>query len=241
MRNRTDLPLLDLNDPEFWQDIHTPLAAAMEVAPLANTTDGVLYALHAEEVELVLKDPRFLAADLLAMMGLREGPVWEWWQSVMFSQNPPEHTRLRSLVSRAFTPRAVQMLRPNIRARAKQILTPAFEAGRLDAQGDLGHRLPLSVMSDLLAIPEEDRDTFADWTTDLGLAFSAALDPADRARVENALSQLELFVTDLIDRRRKVPGADLLSVPPVSSVPWRAAVAASRAGTRSLREPGRIG
>ncbi len=53
MRNRTDLPLLDLNDPEFWQDIHAPLAAAMEVAPLANTTDGVLYALRAEEVESV--------------------------------------------------------------------------------------------------------------------------------------------------------------------------------------------
>ena len=207
----TDLQLLDLNDPDFWQDIHVPLAAAMELAPFASTTDGVLYALRAEEVEFVLKDPRFLAADLLAMMGLREGPVWEWWQSVMFSQNPPGHTRLRSLVSRAFTPRAVEMRRSSIRARAEQILAPAFEAGRLDAQGDLGHRLPLSVMSDLLAIPEADRDTFADWTTDLGLAFSAALDTAARARVENALAQLELYVADLIDRRRRAPGEDLLS------------------------------
>ncbi len=203
--------MLDLNDPDFWQDIHTPLAAAMDAAAFASTTDGVLYALRAEEVEAVLKDPRFLAADLLAMMGLRQGPVWAWWQSVMFSQNPPEHTRLRSLVSRAFTPRAIDRRRPSIRARAEQILDPAFEAGRLDAQGNLGHRLPLSVMSDLLGIPDTDRDTFSNWTTDLGLAFSAALDTEARARVENALAELTLYAADLIERRRRSPGEDLLS------------------------------
>lgn len=206
-----ELPLLDLNDPEFWQDIHTPLAEAMNRAALAETTDGTLYALRAAEVELVLKDPRFLAADLLGLMGLREGPVWEWWQTVMFSKNPPEHTRLRALVSRAFTPLAVERMRPGIRARAQEILGPAIEAGRLDAQGDLGHRLPLAVMSDLLGIPDEDREAFADWTTDLGLAFSAALDPVSRAKVENALAQLEDYVPRLIEERRKAPSNDFLS------------------------------
>jgi cytochrome P450 len=205
------LPILDLNDPEFWQDIHTPLAEAMDGAALAGTTDGTLYALRAAEVELVLKDPRFLAADLLALMGLREGSVWEWWQTVMFSQNPPEHTRLRALVSRAFTPLAVERMRPGIRARAREILRPAIDVGSLDAQGDLGHRLPLSVMRDLLGIPDADREAFADWTTDLGLAFSAALDPVIRARVENALAGLEDYVTGLIEDRRKTLSGDFLS------------------------------
>lgn len=205
------LPVLDLNDPDFWQDIHTPLAAAMEVAPLCNTTDGVLYAMHASVVDTVLKEPQFLAADLLAMMGMNSGPVWEWWQSVMFSKNPPEHTRLRSLVSRAFTPKSVEALRPAIRRRAEEILLPALRAGSLDAQGDLGHRLPLAVMSDFLGIPEADRNLFADWTTDLGLAFSAALDPAVKTQVEKALSQLEQYVTALIADRRKNPGSDFLS------------------------------
>lgn len=207
----TQLPVLDLNDPNFWQDINTPIAEAMEKAPLCNTTDGVLYAMHASVVDFVLKDPRFLSADLLAMMGMSSGPVWEWWQSVMFSKNPPEHTRLRSLVSRAFTPKAVEGLRPGIRERANQILLPALDKGRIDGQGDLGHRLPLAVTSDLLGIPESDRHLFADWTTDLGLAFSAALDPAVRIQVESALSQLEEYVTALIADRRQHPGSDLLT------------------------------
>ena len=206
-----ELPVLDLDDPEFWQDIHTPLGEAMEAAAFARTTDGSLYALRAAEVESVLKDPRFLAADLLALMGLDEGPVWEWWQTVMFSRNPPEHTRLRTLVSPAFTPQAVERMRPGIRTRVREILLPALASGGLEAQGDLGHRLPLSVMCDLLGIPDSDREAFADWTTDLGLAFSAALDPIIRGRVEDALVGLDDYVTRLVEERRKALGNDFLS------------------------------
>ena len=209
--DRSNLAVLELDEPEFWQDIHSPIAAAMRQGSFASTTDGVLYALHADTVDFVLKEPRFVAADLLAMMGMGEGPVWEWWKQVMFSQNPPEHTRLRSLLSRTFTPRAIEAQRPNIRARAEEILLPAIEKNELDAQNDLGHRLPLAVMSDMLNIPEADREVFGGWTTDLGLAFSAALDPNIRSRVETSLAELETYVRDLITARRPTPGSDLLS------------------------------
>jgi cytochrome P450 len=130
---------------------------------------------------------------------------------VMFSKNPPEHTRLRKLVSRAFTPRSVERLRPAIAEHARSILAPGFEQGRFDAQGDLGHRLPLAVISDLLDIPEQDRATFGQWTKLLGLAFSAIRDPQIHREIEDALAQLDTYVRSLIADRRRTPGDDLLS------------------------------
>ena len=107
-RPLSELPVLDLSDPAAWQDVHVPLAELRERTAVAVTPDGVPQVLRHAEVEAVLKDPRFVAADLFAMSGTTSGPVWEWWQRVMFSQDPPAHTRIRSLVSRAFTPRAVE-------------------------------------------------------------------------------------------------------------------------------------
>ncbi len=208
---RESLPVLNLNAPEIWQDIHAPLREAREAAPFAVSGEGAIHVLRDAEVEACLRDPRFLAADLMALNGLRSGPLWEWWNSVMFSKNPPEHTRLRKLVSRAFTPRSVERLRPQIAEHVQSILAPALEEGRFDAQGDLGHRLPLAVISDLLDIPEADRATFGVWTKQLGLAFSAIRDPLIHRQIEDALAQLDGYVKGLIAERRRAPGEDLLS------------------------------
>jgi cytochrome P450 len=208
---RDSLPVLRLNALEIWQDIHAPLREAREAAPFAVSGEGAIHVLRDAEVEACLRDPRFLAADLMALNGLAKGPLWEWWNSVMFSKDPPEHTRLRKLVSRAFTPRSVERLRPQIAAHVRTILEPRLEAGRFDAQGDLGHRLPLAVISDLLDIPEADRATFGVWTKQLGLAFSAIRDPLIHREIEDALAQLDSYVRELIAQRRRTPGEDLLS------------------------------
>jgi cytochrome P450 len=205
------LPVLDLNEPGFWQDIYTPLAEAREASPVAMTTDGVLYVLRHDEVDTLLKDPRFLAADLLAMMGLDSGPVWSWWQSLMFSKNPPEHTRLRTLVSRAFTPRQIEKLRESIRVTAESLVAPALEDGIYQVMEQAAHLLPSTVMADMLGIPAADRSGFVDWTTDIGLAFGAATDPVVKARVEAALAGLDGYVRQMIEQRRSTPGDDLLS------------------------------
>ncbi len=203
--------MLHLNAPEIWQDIHGPLREAREAAPFGVSGEGAIHVLRDAEVEACLRDPRFLAADLMALNGLRSGPLWEWWNSVMFSKNPPEHTRLRKLVSRAFTPRSVERLRPQIAEHVRTILAPGLAEGRFDAQGDLGHRLPLAVISDLLDIPEADRAMFGQWTNKLGLAFSAIRDPLIHQEIEDALAQLDAYVKGLVAQRRRSPGEDLLS------------------------------
>lgn len=205
------LPVLDLNEPDFWQDINTPLAEAREASTVAMTTDGVLYVLRHDEIEALLKDPHFLAADLLAMMGLDSGPVWSWWQSLMFSKNPPEHTRLRTLVSRAFTPRQIEKLRVSIREVAERLVAPALDGSTYEVMEEAAHHLPSTVMADMLGIPAGDRGVFIDWTTDIGLAFGAAGDPAIKAQVEAALAGLDAYVRELLEVRRRTPGDDLLS------------------------------
>ena len=207
----SELPVLPMDDAAFWQDIHTPIQAALAVARVARTDDGGLWVMGNAEVEACLKDPDFLAADLLAMMGLSSGPVWEWWTRLMFSNNAPAHTRIRRLVSRAFTPRRVEADRPRIRAMADQLVSDALERRQVDVMETLAHHLPSMVMALLLGIPEADRETFADWTTDIGLAFGAIGDAAINAQVERSLANLDEYVTNLIAKRRLAPGEDLLS------------------------------
>lgn len=206
-----ELPIVNMFDPEFWIDIHAPLQRASEQASFAQTPSGELLALGHKEVEQVLRDPRMLTTDLLANNGLSSGPIHEWWSQVMFSTNPPMHTRLRRLVSRAFTPKRIEDLRPVIAEIAEDVLQPYCERGEIDLLHDYAHHLPIRVMSHMLAIPQDEYETFAEWTADLGLVFSSIVDQDLRAQLEQSLLHLDAYVRTLIERRRKNPGDDLLS------------------------------
>jgi len=129
----------------------------------------------------------------------------------MFSTNPPVHTRLRRLVSRAFTPKRIEDLRPVIAEIAEDVLQPYCERGEIDLLHDYAHHLPIRVMSHMLAIPQDEYETFAEWTADLGLVFSSIVDQDLRAQLEQSLLHLDAYVRTLIERRRKTPGDDLLS------------------------------
>lgn len=216
------LPELTLSDPAFWDDIHTPLRSAREQGVFAATPSGDLIALGYREVEQILRSPKMETTDLLARSGLTSGPLHEWWSQVMFSTNPPEHTRLRRLVSRAFTPRRMEELRPTISTIAEKLLQSHLDRGEIDLLHDYAHHLPIRVMGNLLAIPEADYDTFATWTADLGLTFSSFVDAGLRQRLEQSIVALDEYVRALIEQRRDQQGDDLLS----------ALVAAEEAGDR---------
>ncbi len=207
--------MVDLTDPAVWQDLHACLRPAREAGPVSVGADGSVLVLRHVEVTALLKDRSFGAADLLAIYGIDEGPVWEWWRIVMASLDPPDHTRVRATVNRAFTPRQVDKLRPVIAAIATELLADALANGRrsVDVIGDFADRLPSRVMAHMLAIPRADQDTFAAWTTDLGLVFGAAAgrDVALLRHVEGVLGQLYEYVGALSAKRRVHPGDDLLS------------------------------
>src|SRR5262245_2323427 len=113
MRPLEDAPYLDIFDPAFIADPAPTIDAIRRESPLARTPIGVLVVRHANVTGL-LADPRLHSSllDFVKLQGLTEGPIYDSVATSILAVDGPDHTRLRKLVSRAFTPRAVERLRP---------------------------------------------------------------------------------------------------------------------------------
>lgn len=127
--------------------------------------------------------------------------------------DPPEHTRLRGLVSKAFTPRVIARLEPFARKVIDDALDDAAERGRLEVLSDVAAPLSGAIMCALVGVPMEDSPLFADWAAQVSLA---AFDPLTTSTPDEAsIMRLKASITDyfkaLIAQRRAEPGDDLLS------------------------------
>jgi hypothetical protein len=205
--------VIDLGDAALWQDLHAPLRAARERHPVALSTGGERLVLRYADVEALASDPRLVsnALPILTRHGVDSGPLLEWWRRMMTNQNGPEHLRLRSLVSRAFTPRAVERERPRIRELARELLTPHLGAGEFDFVEHVADALPLRLICEMLGVDAADHPEFSRWSTDLGCALTQVLTPEMQRAGETAVTGLAAAVTELLAVRRRRPGDDLLS------------------------------
>jgi pimeloyl-[acyl-carrier protein] synthase len=129
----------------------------------------------------------------------------------MLFRDPPEHTRLRALVNRAFTPRVVEALRPHIQEVADRLLDGVAPQGRMDVMADFAVPLPAIVIAELLGVPPADRERFKAWSTDLALALDATQPPPARAAAAAAGEALARYFADLIAARQGQPRDDLIS------------------------------
>lgn len=133
----------------------------------------------------------------------------------MLFRDPPDHTRLRALVNRAFTPRVIENLRSRIQQIVEQLLDRAQDAGAMDVIADLAYPLPVTVICDMLGVPPGDRDRIRQWSADVARSLDAIGLPADPEIVERGRSArhaLGDYFRGLIPERRKRPQADLLSL-----------------------------
>lgn len=130
----------------------------------------------------------------------------------MAFQDPPHHTQLRALVSKAFTPRVVEGMRPRIQKIVDDLLEPLEDTRQVDMIRDFAYPLPAIVIADLLGVPREDRDQFKMWSDDIvaflgtGRANSSSAEQAQRSLLE-----LAKYFNGLITARRKHPTEDFLS------------------------------
>jgi cytochrome P450 len=128
----------------------------------------------------------------------------------MLLKDPPDHTRLRALVQKAFTPRVVDRLRPRIEQLVDESLTAAGERGEMDVMTELAAPLPAIVIAELLGIPSADQKLFRHWTTTL----VDAIDPVSLRVSEETMRMVRLlkeYLSAVIEERRRQPGQDLLS------------------------------
>jgi cytochrome P450 len=129
----------------------------------------------------------------------------------MLFRDPPDHTRLRSLVSLAFTPRMVEQLRPRIEAIAEQLVTAALAKPDIDLIRDVAFPLPIIVIAEMLGVPPEDRDEFKAWSTDTTNLLNTTVTPEEIARGAKSLEALDNYLKGVIAQRREAPRSDLIT------------------------------
>lgn len=125
--------------------------------------------------------------------------------------DPPDHTRLRRLVSKAFTPTAIERLRPRIQQLVDSALDRAAQQGGLELIDDIAFPIPFQVISDLLDMPTDRADELRDWSQIITFSLEPTSTLEDLERVDDAFEKLIPYLLEIIEDRRLHPGDDLLS------------------------------
>jgi cytochrome P450 len=188
------------------------------------------------DCETILRDSRWSSATLLRRIQpdgsvpakpRRDGV--EGTRMLAFT-DPPEHTRVRKLMAKVFTPRAVASLRPRVQQLVDELLDEAAERGEMDVMEDMARVLPVTVICEVLGVPVEDRHRFRPWSEDATRTFDGQIDVETTTRARAGWSALVAYIDDLIDDHRAHPGDDLLS----------ALIAAEEEGDRLTRNELRV-
>ncbi|MGV9242511.1 cytochrome P450 [Streptomyces sp. NPDC003710] len=129
----------------------------------------------------------------------------------MLDLEPPDHTRIRRLVSKAFTPRTVEQLVPYVRELAGELVSRLVEAGGGDLLRDVAEPLPVAVIAEMLGIPEGDRAQLRPWSADICGMYELNPSPETARKAVRASVEFSSYLRELIARRRKEPGEDLIS------------------------------
>ncbi len=201
-------------DERYFRDPHGsagPLMRAGARAARVPELGTVIFLRHAD-VTKVLLDRSFGAMGVryYEHQGWSEGAYVEWVRRTLVFLDPPDHDRLRNLLSRAFTPRQVARVRPITREIADRLAEEVAVAGQVDLYDSFAQRLPLQVICSLLGIPSIDFAEVGRWTEALSLA-TATPSEAERLAADGAILAFDDYVGGLVKQRRARPGEDLLS------------------------------
>jgi hypothetical protein len=199
-------------DPAFRDDPYPALRRLRETDPVNQIPLGVWrLTRHADCVRLLRDVPCGVRTTDGILPGADESAP-DQQRRFMLQQDPPTHTRLRRLVGRAFTPRAVERLRASIERIVDECLTRVETRGRFDVVADLALPVPSTVICEMLGVPIADRERFTVWTAQAthGLATLVA-PPAVLARAKDAALCLADYFEHLIAARRARPTEDILS------------------------------
>ena len=205
-----------LDEDSYYQDplgFFARLRESRPVAPVRMPAYGRAWIVtRYADVRTVLTDPR-MAKDVHRWPGGGRSRPSEATgvYAHMLHADPPDHTRLRHLVSKAFTPRMIEQLRPRIQQIADELLNAVQEQGEMDLVADFAFPLPIIVISEMLGIPSEHRQQFRTWTQTIVQSQSATLSPEKQAQGLAAEEEFINYVKALIANKQKHPDNSLTS------------------------------
>jgi pimeloyl-[acyl-carrier protein] synthase len=207
---------LNLLDPDFLADPYPIYHQLRTEDPIHRHPLGFYVLTRYADVAAFLRDTRFGKSGYQALIESRfgAGPEGPWLALSMLFRDPPDHTRLRALVSKAFTPRVVETLRAHIQSIVDHLLARVAAAPRMDVIEDLAYPLPVTVISELLGVPVDGADRVKEWSRDVARALDAIALPVGPDVIERgrrATDEMATYFRHLIEARRRQPGSDLLS------------------------------
>jgi cytochrome P450 len=195
-------------------------ASLRETGPIQfveTLMQGCYVVTRCEDIAPVLKNPalfssKMMASDVLLPRGLGEDVLRLFQlENSLLSSDPPLHTRLRTLVSRAFTPRRVTELEPHIREISRELLDTMLAREEFDLVADLAAPLPVIVIAEMIGVEPERRLDFKRWSDDIVQATSLLNMGKDLPRIRNSILEFQMYLEAAIERRRREPRNDLIS------------------------------
>jgi cytochrome P450 len=195
------------------EDPYPRYARLREISPVLRAQDGALVLTHYADITTMFRDQRLgnPPEEALGLIGLpdwADHPALYLLFTSMLQRNPPDHTRLRRLVSGAFTARRVQALRPRVEEMVDELLERMD--GPVDFVSAFAFPLPVNVIGELLGVPEPDRAQFQTLTREWTQVFEI-ITPEVLATADKAAATIRDYLAGLVEERRRAPGDDLLS------------------------------
>jgi cytochrome P450 len=205
-------------EPGYVENPYPHLAELRQNDPVHLSLTGQWILFSQQDVFKLLRDPAMSVSDSnievqdekLAAVVAAAGGSLEPSTSIL-SVDPPDHTRLRRLVSKAFTPSAIESLRPRIQVLVDDILDAVESRGSSDIVAELAFPLPFDVISEMLGMPEADKDLIAEWSSALVKTIDPIItDDEIRAAIE-AGKMMDAHIDQVIEWKRANPADDLLT------------------------------
>jgi cytochrome P450 len=203
-------------DPEFVADPYPMYQRLQADDPVHHSPLGFWVLTRYADVMASLRDPRLVKEPIAAFVAARFGmavPPPGLGLS-MLDRDPPDHTRLRGLVSKAFTPKALERLRPDIQRLVDGLLDQVDGHGEMDLIDEFAYPLPVNVICDMLGVPVKDHERFKQWGLDIARGLDAIMLPPDSEVGQRSIAgrrALAQYFRELIAQRRAAPRDDMLS------------------------------
>jgi len=210
-------PVFNPRLPEFHANPYPFYHALREKDPVHQSPLGFWVLTRYDDVVTSLRDSRYGRDGFAPLIEAVYGPETAEGNlpRSMLIRDPPDHTRLRSLVNKAFTPRVIEGMRARIQMIVERLLDKVQDARSMDVIDDLAYPLPVTVICEMLGVPLDDHEAIRGWSSDIARSLDAIgllADPEIVARGVAARRNLTDYFRRLLPERRKHPQADLLSL-----------------------------
>lgn len=212
---------LNLKAPAFVYDPYPILAELRETLPVFYDEGwNKVFFLRYDDISALLRDKR-LGRSITHILS-RDELGWpppnrltrdfdSFQENHMLDNEPPKHTRLKGLMLKAFTPARVEGLRGKIQSIVNGLIDRAEDVGRMDLLADYAEPLPVTVIAELLGVPEEDRHLLRRWSASIVKLYELGYTEEQARAANQAVVEFSDYVKDLADQRRKRPSQDLIT------------------------------